>query len=667
MEELPAAHDVDISAPDSARPLRGVSVPVFVLSLVFLVISLFWILSAGMVGRGAQIGESVPVIPAMAVLFVLTLVAPLAGRVWRRLKMTQGDVLLVYVFLCIAVTCSSVGVVRLLLPSLTAAQYFATPDNDLQLLSTYFPRWLVPQDPAAIRDMYEGSDGAIVPWGTWAVPLISWTFFLVATFVSMLGIMTLFRRRWAEKEHLTFPIVHLVMDISEQTPGRLVSGFFRNPVMWLGFGLALLFNVLNILHSWNPSVPALGRGYSLAALFTERPWSAISPLGIAWRPENFALGYLVSTEITLSVWVFYLLLRFSNVAATAAGYDISGFPFDQEQSTGAYLALGIFLVWVAREELAQILRKAFAAASTELNDENEPMSYRGAIIAAVGGFVVMVVFAAKAGMLLWTASIYFGLILLFAMVYARARAEAGAAMVWLFPFYQHKRMMMYALGSAPFAPQGNITNLTIFSMFMFLSRGYYQSMMAYQIEASKIASRANIHQRAMTVWLIVALVLGLFGAYYIHMQAYYTHGANILEGGTTEGGYRTRLARMEFEATAGYLKSHIKPDAKRATAGLVGFIVAAVLILLRLVFLRFPLHPLGYAMVTSYGGPIWGPFFMVWVIKSIVMRVGGMRLYRQLIPFFVGLFLGHFFTIGMVWGWLNLYVGPERSYGVHFG
>jgi len=252
-------------------------------------------------------------------------------------------------------------------------------------------------------------------------------------------------------------------------------------------------------------------------------------------------------------------------------------------------------------------------------------------------------------------------------VYARARAEAGAAMVWLFPFYQHKRMMMYTLGSAPLAPRGNVTNLTIFSMFMFLSRGYYQSMMAYQIEASKIASRANILQRTMTVWLIVALVLGLLGAYFIHMQAYYTHGANILEGGTTEGGYRTRLARIEFDATAGYLKAHVKPDTRRATAGLVGFIVATVLILLRSLFLRFPLHPLGYAMVTSYGWPIWGPFFMVWVIKTIVMRVGGMRLYRQLIPFFVGLFLGHFFTIGMVWGWLNLYVGPERSYGVHFG
>jgi hypothetical protein len=668
VEALPLARSNNISGTDSTGHLRGLSMPALVLSIGFLVVSMIWIYAAGMVGRGAQVGESVPVIPAMGALMLLTVLAPLLRALWRRLDLPQADVLLVYVFLCIAVTCASVGVVRLLMPSLTSAQYFASHENDLGLISTYLPTWLVPQDQKAIRDMYEGADGEVIPWRAWIIPLVFWTLFLLMTFLSMLGISALFRRRWAEKEHLVFPIVHLVVDISDQRGSRLATAFFRNPVMWTGFGLAAMYNIFNIIQAWNPSVPAMGRAYSISALFTERPWSAVAPLSIAWRPENFGLGYLVSTEITLSVWVFYLLLRFSNVGAVVAGYDIPAFPFDQEQSAGAYLAIGIFLIWVAREDLRPIFSKAFTStAASELNEDNEPMSYRWAIIAAIGGYVGMVIFAAKAGMLVWTAAVYFALILLFAMVYARARAEAGAAMVWLFPFYQHKRMMIYALGSAPFAPRGNMTNLTIFSLFMFLSRGYYQSMMAYQIEASKIAGVANIRQRAMSSWLIIALLLGFLGAYHVHLKAYYTHGANILEGGTTEGGYRTRLAKIEYEGTAGYLKSHVRPDTQRATAGIVGFLIAAALIGLRSLFLRFPLHPLGYAMVTSYGGPIWGPFFIVWVIKTIVMRVGGMRLYRQLIPFFVGIVLGHFFTVGMVWGWLNLFVSTRHAYAVHFG
>lgn len=667
MEGLPVETGVETATPEAQQAQRGVTVSAFVISVVLLVVSMIWLSAAGLVGKGAQIGESVPVIPAMGALLVLTLVAPLARKVWRRCSLTQADVLLVYAFLCVSVTCASVGVVRLLLPALTVTQYFASPDNDLGLISSYLPTWLVPQDQQAIRDMYEGSDGEIVPWGAWIVPLAWWSLFLIATFLSMLGIMSLFRRRWAEKEHLTFPIVQVVVDISEQRQGQAMAAFFRNPVMWIGFSLAAIYNVMNIIQAWNPSVPALGRGYDMGSLFTERPWSAIAPLSIAWRPENLGLGYLVPTEITLSVWVFYVLLRFSNVVAVGAGYDIPGFPFDQEQSTGAYLALGIFLVWVAREELGQIVQKALRPNTSTLDDTGEPMSYRWALLAAVGGFAVMVLFAARAGMLMWTALIYFGLILLFALVYARARAEAGAAMVWLFPFYQHKRMMIYALGSAPFAPRGNLVNHTIFSLFMFLSRGYYQSMMAYQIEASKIATTVGIRQRAMSIWLIIALVLGLFAAYHVHLKAYYAHGANILEGGTTEGGYRTRLARTEYDGTAAYLKSHVKPDTQRAGAGLFGFILCAVLIGLRSVFLRFPLHPLGYAMVTSYGGPIWGPFFLVWVVKTLVMRVGGMRLYRQLIPLFIGILIGHFFTAGLVWGSVSILNDMATRYMVHFG
>jgi len=667
VEEVRVAYPAEIGAPDSTTGLRGLTVSAFVISVVFLAISMVWVYTAGMVSHGSQVGESVPVIPAIGAVMLLTLIAPLLRRLWSRLDLGQADVLLIYVFLCIGVTCTSVGVVRFLLPSLTAAQYFAAPDNDLALLSSHIPSWIAPHDPAAVRGMYEGADGEMIPWRAWAVPLISWAVFLLAVFVSMLGIMTLFRRRWAEKEHLTFPIVHLVMDISDQSRAHIVTGFFRNPVMWSGFALAAIYNILNIVHAWNPSVPALGRSYDLGALFTERPWSAIAPLYIAWRPENFGLGYLVSTEITLSVWVFYLLMRVSNVASVATGYDIPGFPYDQQQSAGAYLALGIFLVWVAREELASIFRKAASALASGPDDSNEPMSYRWAVISAVGGFIAMVVFAAKAGMLVWTASIYFGLVLLFALVYARARAEAGAAMVWLFPWYQAKRMMIYTLGSAALAPYGKFTNLTLLSVFMFLTRGYYQSMMAYQVEASKIASNLRIRQRAMTMWLIVALLFGIFGAYFTHMKAYYTHGTNILEGGTTEGGSRIRVVKAEFEETAGYLRAHVKPDANRAGAGLVGFLIAAALIVLRSLFLRFPLHPLGYAMVASYGGPIAGPFFIVWLIKTAVLRVGGMRLYRQLIPFFVGFVLGHFFTAGLVWGWLSLVNEMHRRYSVHFG
>jgi hypothetical protein len=60
-------------------------------------------------------------------------------------------------------------------------------------------------------------------------------------------------------------------------------------------------------------------------------------------------------------------------------------------------------------------------------------------------------------------------------------------------------------------------------------------------------------------------------------------------------------------------------------------------------------------------------FFLVWLTKSIALKVGGMRLYRRLIPFFLGIALGHFFTAGMVWGAIGSIGEMYRRYVVHFG
>jgi len=647
-------------------PLEGLSPWTVVISLVLLAASLFWMLQAGIISQGVQLGEAVPVIPAVGALLLLTLIGLGLRRVSRHLRLPQSQVLYVYAFLCIGVTMNSVGVSRLLFPNITAVYYFQTPENDFASLQKYMPTWLTPQDPRAIQDMYEGADTGRIPWRPWAVPLVMWTLFLTAWGVAMLGTMALFRRQWMDKERLTFPIAQLVLDISDQEGRRVLGGFFGNPLMWIGFALACLFNIGNILRAWNPAIPAMGQTYDIGRFFTERPLSAIRPLSIAWRPENIGLGYLVSTEITLSVWVFYLALRLANVLSTGAGLEISGFPFDREQSFGAYVALGLFLIWVGRFQLKETFAKAFSY-QRELTPQDDPMSPRTAVLCSLGGFAFMLVFAIKAGMWWWTALIFFALVLLFALVYARARAEAGAAMVWLFPFYLHKQMMIHIGGSQLFTNGTDFRNLTIFSTFMFVSRGYYQSNMAYQAEAMKIVQEARLRQRTMAWWLTAAIIIGFAGSAFVHLYAYYQHGANILEGGTTQGGYRVTLARTEFEELSGFVKAHRPPDRQRTWAAVSGALVVGVLVLLRTYFLRFPLHPLGFAMVTAYGGPLWGPFLLVWITKTVILRLGGMGAYRRGIPFFLGLIIGHFFLSGLIWGWLSIINEMYRRYVVFFG
>jgi hypothetical protein len=243
-------------------------------------------------------------------------------------------------------------------------------------------------------------------------------------------------------------------------------------------------------------------------------------------------------------------------------------------------------------------------------------------------------------------------------------------MIWLFPYGEHKRMMFYIFGANAFIHDGSYQNLSIFANLTFLSRGYFPAFMAYQLESLKLADDSKVSRRQMAFIIMLALVVGLVTGYWMHLTAFYKYGSNILEGGDgIWGGTRgAGLIRQEYEIMKGFLISDNSPDYTRTAAIGAGFLMTWILVILRRAFLQFPLHPLGFAMVTAYGDPLWGAFLSVWVVKKLITRIGGIGLYRRLIPGFLGIALGHFFTAGILWGILGT-MGNEifRRYGVWFG
>ena len=82
---------------------------------------------------------------------------------------------------------------------------------------------------------------------------------------------------------------------------------------------------------------------------------------------------------------------------------------------------------------------------------------------------------------------------------------------------------------------------------------------------------------------------------------------------------------------------------------------------LRLRFIWWQLHPLGYPLAGYYHFErLWFPVLIAWLVKWISLRHGGIKTYRRLIPFFLGLVLGEFIC-GSGWGIVGLITG-ERTY-----
>jgi hypothetical protein len=44
---------------------------------------------------------------------------------------------------------------------------------------------------------------------------------------------------------------------------------------------------------------------------------------------------------------------------------------------------------------------------------------------------------------------------------------------------------------------------------------------------------------------------------------------------------------------------------------------------------------------------LWMPFFLAWLIKLFIIKYGGMKLYRQAMPIFLGLIMGDFVGGGL--------------------
>ena len=85
------------------------------------------------------------------------------------------------------------------------------------------------------------------------------------------------------------------------------------------------------------------------------------------------------------------------------------------------------------------------------------------------------------------------------------------------------------------------------------------------------------------------------------------------------------------------------PDPGIVGAYLFGAAVSLFLAVMRTRFIGWPFHPAGYIAAGHYGlMRLWLPIFVTWIVKSLLLRYGGLRAYRVAMPFFLGLVLGEF-------------------------
>ena len=91
----------------------------------------------------------------------------------------------------------------------------------------------------------------------------------------------------------------------------------------------------------------------------------------------------------------------------------------------------------------------------------------------------------------------------------------------------------------------------------------------------------------------------------------------------------------------------------------VGVGVTGLLVASRTRLLWWPLHPARYLLAGTFTLEwLWCSLFVGWLVKWLILRYGGLRLYRQALPFFIGPILGDY-AAGALWALVGRLTGVQ--------
>ena len=286
-------------------PSEGVTRRAFVIgTAVSLFVGLGVILGDNIV-RGSGMARDFASPIALFILFVLVAVLnPVMGWLRRPWHLSTAEVTLVYIMALAAATIPSMGLTSFFIPYLTGAHYYATPENRwADVFMPHVPDWLVPQDPRAIQDFYEGNPQGAIAWDAWLPSLMAWAPFLLALYMVMIAAMVILRQQWMQHERLQYPLMQPSLALIAQEKGRLLPPLFRYFSFWIGVSIPFTVGCFIALHDYDPSVPDIPLDTALP--FFPRTTYVLPSLSFA----TVGFTYFLSRDISLGIWLINLIAK----------------------------------------------------------------------------------------------------------------------------------------------------------------------------------------------------------------------------------------------------------------------------------------------------------------------------------------------------------------------
>ncbi len=612
------------------------------LGLALIVPDAYWIVQM----HNVRIGPYTTILTIFANCIFLLLLLIAANRLlvrWRpALAMNRAELLTIYTMLNIGASLASLDMMPILV-EMMAHPFRGTAETGewMETFGPFLPRDLLVSDMAALRGYFSGNDTFYRSeyLRVWIPPILRWSVFILALLILMLCLSSLLRRPWVERERLAFPTIQLPLHMTEES-----GNFWKSRLMWIGFVLAGSIDVVNGLSFLIPSFPAIPvRLLDLQGFLTIKPWNAVGWMPVTFYPFVIGLGYLLPLDLVFSCWFFYLFWKAQLIIANAMAWDaVPSFPYSREQAFGGYMALALALLWTQRNHFADVWRQAWTG-TKDGDDQFEALPSRVALLGLLGSFLFLVAFLWYYGMSLGWALLAMLLYVAMSLVITQMRAELGPPVHDLC-LISPDQILTHSFGSK--AMDGS--TLSVLNFFWWFNRAHRSHPMPFILEGQKMSGVAGLAQRSIVAPILLAVVVGIAASFWAFLHLGYELGASAK---FYAGTYHSTEA---YTHLANWIGSPSGPDVGRNIAIVVGLLTSLGLMWIRLNYLWWPLHPIGYAITASWSmSLVWMPLMVAWAIKAVILRYGKLKAYRTLEPFFLGLILGEF-VVGCLWSLFGL-------------
>ena len=370
---------------------------------------------------------------------------------------------------------------------------------------------------------------------------------------------------------------------------------------------------------------------------------------IRFMPIGFA--YFLANDVAFSLgigpylWCF-IVGMFMKYGISLEGGDYMSLKTSIFINFGAYFGFFIAILFWGRHYYKSVFRKAIGLKDTE---SIEPQ-YVWAARCAMVGALLFTFFVWNSGLDLPLAVLYSGGALIIFVVVGRITAETGLffLQVWTFPCV----VLWGLLGPQALGPD-TLAVLCLISCVILLDPR--EALMPYMVNSIKLLDlhRARIGRTAALC--AVSVLLGLLIAVPVTLYFQYDRGLFTIDGWTQlasgfpfQNAVKIKRDLMltgdldKAQSLSGWARfANARPQSRCVIGLLAGVVVVLLFSVARVRFSWWPLHPVMFLVWGTY--PMWrfGPCFLFgWLVKVVVVKYGGARLYRQLTPLMLGLIAG---------------------------